>query len=228
MGVWKTVTLGLAIALAIDGSIVRASETEPAEQGAPQGTSTSADRGLCDAEQPLIPLVFKHPREGDRELAWSFANRPDPTFWAYIPYAAENITSAKLSLRREDAEMVYKTDVEIAETPGIVRVQIPPTLERGQWYRWSLFLDVFCTPDSAAQTDATGGWIKWETSDPDIVKVGDIQRQAQIYAKAGFLQTALTLLAESPEAWRNLLRSVNLEKISTEPLTDCCEIEGVP
>lgn len=228
MAGWKIVTLGLAIALAIDWSnaIARASEPEPG-QGAPRGTRPSAGRGPCGAEQQLIPLVLKQ-EEGERKLAWSFANRPDPTFWAYIPYAAENVSSAQFSLRREDSEIVYETDIAIEETSGIIRVQIPPTLERGTWYRWYLFLDVFCTPNSAAQTDTTGGWTKWEISDPDIVKVGDLRQQAQIYADGGFLQTALTLLADSPEAWHDLLRSVDLEAIATEPLTNCCDIEGAP
>lgn len=233
----RTVIFVLAIALGLSGNSAVAGLAHEAiavhsknqnspdpGQGSPRGTKVGTGRG-CSAAEKLIPFVLEREQEEERILSWGLATRPDPSFWVYVPYDIEMIQSARFSLRRQDTEIVYEAIVHIDEAPGVVRVKIPPTLKEGEWYRWYLLIDVFCSPESAAQTDSAEGWTKWEPFHSAIGSQNDVQQQVRRYANAGFLHDALDLAANSRAVWRNLLQSLGLSDRVSEPITNCCEME---
>ncbi|MEC4984221.1 MAG: DUF928 domain-containing protein [Oscillatoria sp. PMC 1068.18] len=199
--------------------------------GAPGRTERGGPRNPCPATKPLTPIVFT----GDRGLKGRLSAEEHPTFWVYVPYPSDRIESATFSLRsREDNEeehIVYETNLNIRETPGIIRISIPSTeepLQLNNWYRWYLFVDVYCDENSPASKDRVYGWVRREQLDSPLPNTATPQEKAFQLAKNGFLYDAVTILAEvnDLQGIQNLLNNYQLETIANEPLVDCCTTEN--
>jgi hypothetical protein len=131
---------------------------------------------------------------------------------------------------------IYQTTLALNGTPGIVKLSIPATvaLEPGKEYWWHFGL--ICNRENRSQDKFVEGIIeRSELSSEQKTKLAQATeplRQAEVYAGAKVWQETLTILAQLrhdrpndsdiTEAWKELLKSVQLEAIATEPLSECC------
>jgi Domain of Unknown Function (DUF928) len=94
----------------------------------------------------------------------------------------------------------------------------------GKQYQW--FLKLYC--QSIAPPEAyVNGWIQREAIPSDLtarLNTASPQQQVQLYAKRGFWHESLDIAATLHQnngtnvAWGELLRSIGLPEIATEPI----------
>ncbi|OCR00661.1 hypothetical protein BCD67_11855 [Oscillatoriales cyanobacterium USR001] len=136
----------------------------------------------------------------------------------------------------ERENKLYQTVFTIAGTPGIISFTLPknaPTLELNKYYKW--YFEIICDREDRSGDSVVSGWTRRVEINPtlakDLANAAPINRPA-IYAQSGLWHDTITSLAElrksNPQdshlanAWAELLNSVGLEKISQEPLINCC------
>jgi hypothetical protein len=136
----------------------------------------------------------------------------------------------------EQERRIYQTEFSLAGTPGIISFTLPqnaPPLEVKKYYKW--YFEVICDREDRSGDSVVSGWTRRVEVSPslaqDLAKAAATNRPA-IYAQSGLWHDTLTALAQlrrsKPNdlslttAWAELLKSVGLEKISQEPLVDCC------
>ena len=92
-----------------------------------------------------------------------------PTFWFYLPYAAEDIESIKFSVNIRDEKTgqertrLYQASFQLPGTPGIVGISLPSVpkyaLEEGKFYHW--YFKVYCKGNTSSQSDwDVNGWVQ--------------------------------------------------------------------
>ena len=133
-------------------------------------------------------------------------------------------------LENEAGQTVYKRPVSLSGKPGIVSISLPSTasaLEIGKRYHW--YFDVYCDPQQPPVY--VDGWI--HRVEPNAVlksqlEKATIKQRVALYASNGMWYDFLTALAElrrlDPKLtdWANILQSVGLSDIASEPMVDCC------
>jgi hypothetical protein len=165
----------------------------------------------------------------------------NPTLFWYVPR-----TTAKFArliiLDNQTKKFVYQTTLPLQDAPGVVKLSLPKTvsLEPGKNYLWNLFL--ICNPGMPDNDLLLQGLIErtelTAEQKTQLAQATDPLKQAEIYAKAEIWQETLALLAqlhqERPndatvtDAWTELLKSVGLPAIATEPLIECCKVKDSP
>ena len=200
--------------------------------GRPRRRRGGGSRGLCRViDNP--PLTALAP---DNSAGLTIAEHP--TFWFYIPYTLTPDQSVEFVLKDGDKE-VYKARVSGNETaPGIVNLDLPSTvsLEADKDYNW--YLLVYCDPQNQNRFVYVDGLVR-RIERPDIesqLASATPQERTALYATEGLWYDILTHLAEnlreSPQNqqinqdWANLLRSVDLEPLASEPFVSCCSAEN--
>jgi len=111
-----------------------------------------------------------------------------PTFWFYLPYAAEDIEFIQFSVNIRDEKTgqektrLYQASFQLPGTPGIVGISLSSVpkyaLEEGRFYHW--YFKVYCKGNTSYQSDwDVNGWVqrvpatpenerKIEAANPDI------------------------------------------------------------
>jgi hypothetical protein len=120
---------------------------KPPRQGIPSTRRGAASRGClavmktwADPElnnlMALVPETQEKPSSATKVWAQTVSDRP--TFWFYVPYAPNSIASLEFVLNDDQDNTLYKGQVAIPSTPGLVSVQLPPTatLKPDQLYNW--------------------------------------------------------------------------------------------
>ncbi|WP_204103076.1 MULTISPECIES: DUF928 domain-containing protein [Spirulina sp. CCY15215] len=137
------------------------------ENGNPP-TVGKGERNPCDESNlNLTPIVIN---QNNSEVGsnWGKTSAERPILWVYIPYTREQLSRAKLSVRTQnEEEIIYEERLSLntlGKTPGLVPLSLEEsenTLEMGQWYRWYLFLDVYCTEEAdRLQQDSISAWVQ--------------------------------------------------------------------
>ncbi|MBD0345331.1 MAG: DUF928 domain-containing protein [Coleofasciculus sp. Co-bin14] len=165
----------------------------------------------------------------------------NPTLFWYVPRTKAK--SARLIiLDNQTKKFVYQTTLPLQDAPSVMKLSLPKSvsLEPGKDYLWNLFL--ICNPARPQDDMLLQGVIErtelTAEQKTQLAQATDPLKQAEIYAKAEIWQETLTLLAqlrqERPndpvvtEAWQELLESVELTEIATEPLMECCKVKDSP
>jgi hypothetical protein len=160
-----------------------------------------------------------------------------PTLFWYIPQTQAK--SAEFVVFDQQRTIVYQTTLALKNTPGIVRLSLPKTvnLETNKNYQWKLVLR--CNPESWWDDVMVGGFLKRTmlTSEQkrNLAAAKQPLEQAEVYAQAKVWQETLSILAQlradrpnDPtirNAWTELLDSVRLSFLENAPLTECCKVE---
>ena len=213
-----------------------------ASDGAPEDNTVGVDddgtRGDCVATAiPLTRLMGHH------TPSLYLTTNSHPTFWFYVPYQPEQITSGIFSIQDPAGLKEYwRTRFQFPETgsqsiPGIVSITLPQTedpLEPDLPYQW--FFEFDCpTPDSDSERTSPAsinGQVQRVEVNPELEAqlnaANNSVEQAEIYAQEGFWYDVLSqvgqLYLENPqseaigELWQNLLQDIGLERVSTEPM----------
>jgi hypothetical protein len=156
---------------------------------------------------------------------------PQPVLYWFLPQTTAR--AAELKLMDESGELVYTAQLALPEAMGVIQMQLPSSvqLRPDETYRWSL--RVLCEGASDPQSirlQTVRGLIQRveldEVALADIEAVSDPLLRAEQYAAAGLWSEtaaiAAELYAQQPEAWQDLMDSVNLSAIADAPLLDCC------
>lgn len=173
------------------------------------------------------------------ELAAMLALTPDsfygttlserPTILVYLP--ASNAQVAIFSLKDEDQNLVYQTNLAVPTAGGVMAIQLPeeaPALEVGKNYQWfvTLQLEDQLTPGSPF-VDA---WIKRIEPTAELAQALENAtplQQAEVLATNGVWYDTAAILAtlqtEGSEAdmathWTELLTSVGLDAVVDSPV----------
>lgn len=161
----------------------------------------------------------------------------NPTFFWYIPQSEAK--SAEFVVTDNQYQEIYATTLALNGTPGVVSLSLPATvsLETGKDYYWYVLL--ICDPKNREQDMFVEGVVKrTELSLEQKTKLAaatEPLKQAEMYAQAKIWQETLAILAQLRhdrpndskviDAWKELLNSVELEAIATEPLVKCCKAD---
>lgn len=201
-------------------------------QGSPSDAREGpGSRGECIAtDLPMTPLV------GYPDLKLTVSDRP--TFWVYVPYTSEQVTSGEFLLRDENLKDLQRIPFKLPQTPGVVRISLPyttPPLEVGKLYFWSF--EVSC-PQASSSDEPTPASVRGSVERISISpamgsqlnSANSILETIEIYAENGIWYDALTDLAtlriNEPdnllwmELWIDLLGSdeINLDSIAREKI----------
>jgi hypothetical protein len=219
--------------------------------GAPPRTSGAGSRGpTCGnlatvrkskvnpsdqtSNQKPIPLTAITPT--DNILTTAAA---DPTIYVYVAPAADKQAQFRL-IDIEQQKIVYQTDLSLANTPEILKVSIPTTvnLKDNYIYQWQVL--VICNPENREADKVVQGWLKHIPLTPEQalqiqqVKPNSLE-QAKLYSQFGYWHETVMILDQlrknNPQAqtvWVELLDSVDLKELANISDVDCCSFSAQP
>lgn len=224
---------GMTLVQAMPGRAVSFSTPDGVEGTPKMETSGGASRsgGQCTPGVVVKPEEAIAPLVPNTKLGLTVAERPN--FFAYIPETTAK--EAAFSLQDEEQNLVYQTRISLPSKAGIVRISIPEeveALEVGKDYRW--FVEVLCTgEDFDPDNPLADGWVRRTEKNPmlqsKLEQASTNLERAMAYAEAGIWHETASMLVEArqlqPEDsndwelhWQELLTSVGLEAIATQPL----------
>ncbi|OKH51641.1 hypothetical protein NIES2101_17900 [Calothrix sp. HK-06] len=211
----------------------------PVNRGAPTDRRGAGTRGECPAVNMvptgLVPIEILN----NSPIVIGNTETEYPTFWYYLPYKAENISSVKFALVDGDENLLTKEPipVNVSGIPGIISFTLPKTqqpLKEGQFYHTYLLID--CNPQSRSEDVVIESLVQVVPPSAELkrhLQTATEREKVSIYAKLGYWQDAITTLGELRrqsqndatliEDWKTLLNSVNLESIAAEPISPCCK-----
>ncbi|MEA5571478.1 DUF928 domain-containing protein [Calothrix sp. UHCC 0171] len=210
----------------------------PPNRGEPTGRAQGGAGRGCEPTA-LVPLT----KSPNGNFLWGLTVSDRPQFWFSLPRQLTTKDAVEFVFTDNLGKVVYKTKLKNTTTPqGIVNFAIPqeiPPLQIGKTYNWSF--SVYC--DFQIVEDKPGnvrGSIQRIAVNPtlknQLASSKSPINQAIIYAKNGIWFDALTTLGVNirnkkeqniSSAWTELLRQVDLEKIVSLPVTNCCDRQQV-
>jgi hypothetical protein len=203
-------------------------------RGAPTRTIGGGQRGERACLQGNYPLVTALTPRNNVVTTIS----PNPTLFWYIPQTEAR--TAEFVIKDDQEKDVYRTNLAIKGTPGVVKLSLPATvsLRTGKEYSWGLGL--ICDRANRSDDRVVRGVIERTQLTPQqrtkLAAAREPLKKAEVYAAAGVWQETLSLLAQLrrarpndskvSDAWTELLRSVQLNAaIANAPLVECCRAE---
>jgi hypothetical protein len=203
------------------------------QRGAPARTAGAGRRNSAWFYKGNPPLTVLAP--SNNVVTTVAAN---PTLFWYVPQT-EAKSAEFVVVDKREGNKVYLTTVALNGTPGIVKLSLPTTvsLEMGKEYTWKFTL--IGIPTKPGEQNYVGGLIERTQLNPQqksrLAAAKEPLKQAEVYAGASVWQETLTILAQLrqdrpndskvADAWKELLKSVNLEAIANKPLVKCCTVE---
>jgi Domain of Unknown Function (DUF928) len=181
------------------------------------GLATKAT--ISTSVTPLIPAT---------NIGFTVAERP--TIFVYVP--ATTAKTALFTLQTEDTKYNYQTTLSLSQKPGVMEVKVPasvPALKMGKNYKWSLVM--ICTEELEPDSPWVSGWIR--RVEPNSSLTSQLNKPVSLdlisrLAETGIWYDSLSNLAQLKrsqpnnqavtDAWQELLKSVDLSAIATEPL----------
>ncbi|NEQ53080.1 MAG: DUF928 domain-containing protein [Leptolyngbya sp. SIO3F4] len=201
------------------------------DRGAPARGPSLGTRGeicLDPQQRPSLTSLLPH-----NAIATAFGADNDipMSLWFYIPETGAS--DAELTIIDEFGNETYQETIELSDTPGTIQVTLPkyqtdgvtPTFESGSLYYWDFAL--ICDPSDRGDDVLLGGGIQRIDASPTFLAQLDAVAnnplaQAELYANQGAWQETIALAAsvrsQNPEAWTELLASVDLESVAEAPI----------
>lgn len=202
---------------------VAAEPSEPPNRGSPDDNDRrpAGTRSPCEQTDisltPLLPITD--------EGFTGFTLREYPTFWFYVPYQTDSVSSGKFVLRDREDNVVYRSVFQLPKKPGFVSVSIPTTekpLEKNQQYSWKFVLD--CTSQNSDQPPIFHEGLVQRVDMANLetqLQTATLPERIQLYVDNKIWYDAPTDLAqirEFTQAWRKLLKAIGLEELEQEPI----------
>ncbi|NJK36983.1 MAG: DUF928 domain-containing protein [Oscillatoriales cyanobacterium RM2_1_1] len=201
-------------------------------RGKPSNTAGGGTRGGPESENQVcttgdIPLTALVPPE-DEKVTTISAN---PEFFTYVPQTTAK--QAQFLVVDEAGDAVYESTFDLPGEAGIVTVGLPErvNLEVDQSYTWQFI--VLCNPNAPEDVEFVQGEITRTTLSQELRTQLNLAQapleKAELLAKERVWFDTLMMMAQLRESnqteWEQLLKSVDLEKLTTAPLTSCCTTE---
>ncbi|MGH1394391.1 MAG: DUF928 domain-containing protein [Trichormus sp.] len=222
----------------------------PPNRGATGSRSGAASRGCTANSQTVTALVPTYQttlNSGEQTIVpitqvWGLTNAEHPQLLFFVPYNVSSIKNIEFVLQEQTSnknQTLYRTNLTIPESPGIIKVNLPPTvtsLQMGTMYHWFFKVRLQCDQQQPLKLDYTEGWIQRINQNPTLnaqLKQAQPQQKVTLYAANGVWYDAIRNLAElrlkDPQnqnlftQWKTLLHSVGLGEIANQPIIDCCQ-----
>lgn len=209
--------------------LAQASRPDFSDVGRPRRRQGGGSRGTClIADRP--PLTALVP-----ESSTGFTLAQSPSFWFYLPYSLDDRHQLEFVLKDEQNNPVYTQIIDGQETtPGILNLRLPATvaLEANKTYEW--YLLVYCDAASQERFVFVNGAIR-RLDRPDLQQqLATLATSAQtdLYRAEDLWYDALDSMAIQlrsttendllRQQWTDLLQSIGLTHLATEPLVTCC------
>ncbi|MDX2098663.1 MAG: DUF928 domain-containing protein [Leptolyngbyaceae cyanobacterium bins.59] len=184
-------------------------EGTPKTGGNPPGTRP----GGVSCRQTSPPLTALVQDRGE-----DFTDRSHPTFWVYIPYAADEIKSLEFSLHFTDRltnrpKTLYRTGIHLTDQPGLIELSLPTDnsgLQVGELYNWKLSIQ--CKSDTNSASIVYEYWVK---------RVAQSDQSAwyeKVSALATQMQNGAADVNVNPK-WKALLQEQGWENLLQIPFT---------
>jgi hypothetical protein len=203
----------------------------PPSQGSPGGRQQGgASRGNCRSFERLTALV-----PATQGKVWGQTVSDRPAFWFYLPSELTQKTPIEFTLQDATDQYVYSTRFSAATKSGLVRLAVPATakpLAVGQSYTWTF--SVYCDPAKPSSAVFVQGTIRRVAlNQQGTLGNQTTLQQVKLYAAngiwfdafdglAGLYRQEKTKSAVAP-TWDSLLQQVELDRLKTAPITDCCK-----
>lgn len=225
-----------AFALPEEVSAKSKEDNSNANEGLPVRRVSGGTRGPCfQAQTPdttsriCLPLIALMP-EGP-----VLTSTQTPTLLFYIPTISNpQKVQVEFVLRDHQDQLVYETTFPVSGQGGIVSFKIPTTesfkgLESNQYYHW--YLSIIYDPLKRDQDQLVEGWLSYRPLEPalasQLAQATPLEK-VQLYQKHNLWHEAFYTLAQLKqnhpedgvisEKWRELLESITLDMIASEPL----------
>jgi Domain of Unknown Function (DUF928) len=158
----------------------------------------------------------------------------NPTFWFYVPYAAEaGVKTASFMLLDADTHPVLPEPIliEFSDTPGVIEFQLPYALEVDRLYNW--YFSILCDPLKPSRNAGVRGWIQQVSPSPDLqtALAADADRPYRAYLEQGLWFEAVTDLAKRyrgdratyQQDWAGLLDFMERPDLKAAAIVECCK-----
>ncbi|MBF2050578.1 MAG: DUF928 domain-containing protein [Elainella sp. C42_A2020_010] len=206
---------------------------EFSDVGRPRRRRGGGSRGSClIADKP--PLTALVP---DSSTGYTLAQSPG--LWFYLPYRLTDQHAIEFVLKDSQDNLVYTKTIAGNETaPGIVNLRLPESviLDTAQSYEW--YLLVQCDAENQERFVFVNGAIR-RLERPELqqqLASLPATEHSNLYVSENLWYDAIdstaTQLQNAPQngtarsSWMELLQSVGLGELATEPLVPCCGLES--
>jgi hypothetical protein len=192
-------------------------------RGTPQRTGAGGRRGSSciptnNGQQSLTALMPTWDNQG-KTVKDNFI------LYVYVPKTTTK--TGEFVVIDDQGNDIYQTNFTPPTQPGIVQMTIPASasLKVGKKYQW--YFTLICDPDDRSKDEYVSGLVERTTLGTllnNSLKQASPLKQAEIYAQKNIwhdtIQNVASVRTEYPEVWRDLLKSVGLEKFAKEPFID--------
>lgn len=201
---------------------IAAERPEPPPRPYPEGREPAGTRSPCEnPDTPLSPVLPLF----DSDFSGRTLNG-HPTFWFYVPYSQQNVSSGYFALEDDAGNTLWSTSFEVPASPGFVSVKIPNTekmLELNKQYNWMFSLSLSCDlPDDELTYVYQAGEIqRVDRPNPENLKQMEIGERMNFYLNNEMWYDAASDLDElkgNRNYWINLLNSFGMESLSGEAI----------
>lgn len=231
-GWWERIGKVLSPALLVFFSLstqLFALEFPPADdRGAPSRSAGGGTRGPSCIEPGSLPLTALMPT---RDNVGTTATK-NPTLFLYVP--KNNAKSAEFVVVDDRGQEVYTSSFPLTSTGGILKVNVPESasLEVGKNYVWQFAL--ICQSEDRSQDRFVRGEIRPIEVSSDLKQklqqASSPLEKAKLFAGARIWNETINIVAELrttyPAEWQQLLKSVGLESLASQPIVESSQAEG--
>ncbi|WP_166507342.1 DUF928 domain-containing protein [Nostoc sp. 106C] len=215
----------------IPGTEIFNAPPPPPDINAPGNRTSGGKRGcesIVKSQEKLLTALVPIYQSPNAELIFGLTTISHPTFWFYVPY--QTTATAEFVLQNQVGQTVYQSPVSLSGTPGIVSLSLPSTaaaLKIGDRYHW--YFNIYCNPQQPPVF--VDGWIariEPNTALKSQLEKATLKQRVTLYGNHGIWYDLVTASAElhrlDPKRndWANILQSVGLNDIASEPIVDCC------
>lgn len=240
---WSLYLCTLLVGLEIAGAIAPAQALKPVRR-ASRGLAIRSESCPPIGTQPLLAIMPLYKTDQGAILAVSTPQSAYPTLWFYVPYAITPQRPAELRLESPDpADPAYqqqRTVVRLTQaSSGVVGIPFPRTeqpLQPNQQYNFQFVIQ--CDARDASVNQFVNFAVIRQALKPVTQKqlVGKPARdRLRLYPTLGLwdeaLSTLVSLRRQTPSDrqlnadWQILLEQLDLGKIASQPLGDCCQLD---
>lgn len=192
------------------------------DRGVPTGRRKGAASrtALRSCPQKVFNLTSLVP-EIEKNKPWGLTFAAHPTFWVFIPAMPAEVRSAEFVLQDEEDRDVYRTQLVLPATSGIIKINLPDlpqySLEIDKSYRWTF--RIFCDRQNPCYYVSVDGIIKRVSQNGNNVN----SVWYDILSDLANRRLAAPEDIQLRDDWTQLMRQIDLEELAETDLLPCCE-----
>jgi len=186
--------------------------------GAPERTASGGRRTTSCTVAGAIPAMALMPQNN---LGTTVSDTP--TLFFYIPQTKAK--TAQFTLMDNEGNELLEKAIALPEKPGVMKLNISVKLEENKLYRWEFA--IICDNQDRTEDRFIKGTLQRTPLNAELkAKLKDAAplKQAELYANAKIWHESLAIAASirltNSKAWEELLKSVGLEAIASQPFVN--------